>query len=83
MRKFAPFAHNHPARPYVDMTLTALALLNCPALRCQRSGCKYFPACRSIGKQLVQFLRKEFPNATVTIRRGHPNEAMVMMARGT
>jgi hypothetical protein len=31
----------------------------------------------------VQFLRKEFPNATVAIRRGHPNEAMVMMARGT
>jgi len=64
-------------------TLTALALLNCLALRCQRSDCKYFPACRSIGKQLVQFLRKEFPNATVAIRRGHPNEAMVMMARGT
>ena len=31
----------------------------------------------------MQFLRKEFPNATVAIRRGHPNEAMVMMARGT
>ena len=46
------------------------------------SECKYFPACKSIGKQLVAFLRKEYPKATVAIRRGHPNEAMVMMARG-
>lgn len=41
----------------------------------------WFASCQAISQGLANYLSAHYPQAIVAIRRGHPNDAMVMLTR--